>query len=150
MPASYDEYNDAVKEWARTTTTVIKSTASGLGIIHRRLSPSPGASVAKIKDQVKYRKGAISMISFKFPRTLIFTHKGAGKGIGGFKGSRWINSKGEQKRTATTSLGKIGTSSRKEKPFFNITLDGAGGMELLATIVAEKMGDTIVDNILIP
>ena len=43
----------------------------------------------------------------------------------------------------------MGTEGRKEKPFFNTVIDGPNGVEKLATIVAEKTGDTIINNMLI-
>jgi len=73
---------------------------------------------------------------------------GSGKGIGGSKGSRWINAKGEQKKTDPKSKNKIGRGSRTAKKFIDEALDSSQGLNELADIVAEGYGDAIVSKIL--
>jgi hypothetical protein len=58
-----------------------------MGIEHRSNSPSKGDSLAKLKAKEHYDSGAVDRIGFKMNRSLIWTHKGAGKGRGGSKGS---------------------------------------------------------------
>ena len=89
------------------------------------------------------------MVGVRFPRQLIWTHRGAGKGHGGFEGSSWVTAMGIRKYTASESLGKMNAGNRREKPFINNYLDGNQGVDQLADIVAEESGDVIVNNLLI-
>lgn len=146
---NFDKQNERVLDWASRTEGSLKGRSSALGITHRANSPSPGASVDKIKAREKYRGGIIEVISFKFPRTLIWTHKGAGKGRGGMKGSVWYDRLGIKHSTDPESLGKMNTGGRQAKPWFNDTIEAPDGVEALATIVAEESGDAIVNNLLI-
>lgn len=143
------QFNQDVKYWGAQTTVRLQAQARSLGIIHRANSPSGSDSTSRIKDNYGLNAGIISRIGFKFPRTLIWTHKGAGKGRGGSTGSRWINAAGDSKSTNPKSLGKMGTDGRKQKPWFNSVMDSPAGVDQLATIAAEAVGDAIVNNILI-
>lgn len=127
----------------------LKGRSAALGITHRSNSPSSGSSVAKIKGKEKMSGGIIDRISFKFPRTLIWTHKGAGKGRGGNKGSVWYDALGIRHTTNPESLGKMGSGGRVAKPWLNDTLEAPEGVDELATIVAEESGDAIVNRLLI-
>lgn len=149
MALKLDSYNDDVKQWADNLLKLIKSSGSGFSITHRENSPSPTASLNKFKNRLYLQGGAVNRIGINFPRSLIYTHKGAGKGRGGVKGSRWVDKYGTSHTTNPKSMGKMGTGGRKEKPFINKVLDGSQGMEKLADIVAEKIGDTIVGNLFI-
>ena len=145
-----DRQNDRVQAWGQKANSAFKGAALSLRIIHRADSPSKSASLPKIKDRYRFRSGVIEVVSFRFPRELIWTHKGAGKGVGGVQGSTWIGPDGNRKRTNPRSFGKIGSyGSRRPKPFFNQVLDGPSGMDELATIVAEETGDAIIGNLLI-
>src|SRR5437868_9116335 len=115
---NYEAFNDAVKSWGKQNTVLLKEAAGSMGIIHRPRSPSPTASIPKIKESVGYTNKVINRVSFKFPKSLVFTHRGAGKGMGGSKGSRWIDKDGNTKKTNPESLGKMGTGNRTPKPFF--------------------------------
>ncbi len=149
MALNFDKQNERVIEWSNRTATALKGEGNALGIQHISRSPNKTSSLGKIKDRQRYRDGIITSIGFSFPRTLIYPHKGAGKGIGGDKGSRWTDKYGISRETNPASLGKIGTGSRVEKPWFNQVMEGATGVDELATIVAEETGDAIVNNILI-
>jgi|GEM_PF-713397 len=147
MPIELSTYNDNIKSWgARFRATVINK-GNALGITHRTNSPSPAASLPKIRDKYRVRYGAINKVVFTFPRSLIYTQQGAGKGIGGIKGSRWVNAKGETKKTNVKSLGKIGSSKRTQKDFINQALDSPQGLTELSDIAAESLGDAIVTGI---
>ena len=146
---NYSNYNQEVRYWGMQTTARMQAKASALGILHRSNSPSKSESIKKIKDNYGLKFGAINRIGFKFPRNLIWPHKGAGKGKGGLKGSRWINAKGESKATNPASLGKMGTGGRTAKPWFNGVMDSDVGITNLATIVAEQIGDSITSKLLI-
>lgn len=139
-------YNEEVQQWGLTLQSQIRSLALQYGITHRNNSPNSTSSVGAIK--VKYRRtaGLISSISIGFRRSLIYPHKGAGKGYGGAKGSRWIDKYGNRKQTNPASLGKAGTGSRQAKPFINDALDGPAGVEDLADIVAERLATTITNT----
>lgn len=144
-----DKYNGRVKDWTKEALTDIKSEGASLGIEHRPDSPSKGASLPKIKTSTREEEGAIAVVSFKFRRSLIYTHKGAGKGRGGNKGSRWVDKYGNAKSTNPKSMGKQATDGRVAKPFINNVLDGEKGVEELAVIAADELGDAIVNNMLI-
>jgi len=145
----FDKQNDRVIEWANKTEGNLKGKGNALGIVHRSNSPSPGASLPKVKNRVRYRGEVIEIVSFRFPRTLIWPHKGAGKGMGGTLGSSWKDALGITHHTNPKSLGKMGTGSRVPKPWFNTVIESEQGVDELATIVAEESGDAIVNKLLI-
>lgn len=149
MKIDFDQQNTRVIGWADKTESGLKGKTSALGITHRSNSPSSGSSVAKIKNKVTYRSGIIEIVSFKFPRSLVWPHKGAGKGMGGSQGSVWYDKLGIKHSTDPDSLGKMGTGSRTAKPWFNDVMEAPTGVDELATIVAEESGDAIVNNILL-
>ena len=149
MAINFDKQNERVLGWMQRTEASLKGNSSALGITHRANSPSNGSSVAKIKAKEKAVGGIIERISFKFPRTLIWTHKGAGKGRGGLKGSVWYDRLGIRHSTNPESLGKMNTGGRQAKPWFDNTIEASTGVDELATIVAEESGDAIVNNLLI-
>lgn len=146
---SFEKQNERIVDWANKNVNRLKGKSNSLGIVHRTDSPSSGSSVTKITDRFGYKKGAIERVSFRFPRQMIWTFRGAGKGQGGLKGSTWIGPDGERKRTNPKSFGKMGTRNRRAKDWFNSVMDDARGVDELATIVAEETGDAIVNNILI-
>lgn len=140
-------YNDKVKAWGNRFVGIAKAKGSSLGISHRSNSPSPAASLPKIKDKYRIGNGAINKVTITFSRSLIYTMNGSGKGIGGIKGSRWLNAKGEQKRTNGASLGKLGTGNRKAKDFINQALDTSQGVTELSEIAAGSLGDAIITGV---
>jgi hypothetical protein len=146
---NFDKQNERVLGWMQRTENSLKGNSNALGITHRANSPSNGSSVDKIKAKEKYRGGIIEVVSFKFPRSLIYTHKGAGKGRGGLLGSTWYDALGIKHTTNPNSFGKMGTGGRVAKEWFNNTIEAPAGVEELATIVAEESGDAIVNNLLI-
>ena len=149
MAINFDRQNEKVLQWAQRTEGGLKGRSNALGITHRADSPSPGSSVDKIKNRVKYKYGVIEVVSFRFPRSLIWPHKGAGKGRGGLKGSVWYDRLGIRHSTNPNSLGKMGTGGRIAKPWFNETMDAPTGVDELADIVATESGDAIVNNLFI-
>lgn len=149
MAINFDKQNERVLNWMLRTENALKGNSNALGISHRANSPSSGSSVARIKAREKRKGDIIEVVSFKFPRTLVWTHKGAGKGRGGLLGSVWYDNLGIKHRTNPDSLGKMGTGGRVAKPWLNNTLEAPTGVDELATIVAEESGDAIVNNLLI-
>lgn len=149
MPLDLTRYNDRIRDWTRDTINRMQAQANAMDIQHRAGSPSPSASMPKLKDKYRISDGGIDQTSIRFPRSLIWTHKGAGKGRGGTVGSKWTDKYGATKTTNDNSKGKMGTAGRKAKPFFNKVIDGANGVEELATIVAEETGDAIINQMFI-
>jgi hypothetical protein len=149
MPLDLEAYNTEIKSWLDNATTRMKSAGSSQGVQHRKGSPSSSPSLNKVSNRVKLNDGAISVLSIRFPRQLIWTMKGAGKGRAGSKGSSWLDKYGTTKKTNPESFGKMATGGRREKQFINQELDGPEGIELLATIAAEKMGAAITSNLFV-
>lgn len=144
-----DVYNDAVTNWDLQNNQDIKRRAAAMRILHRNNSPSSGSSISKFRSKLFMKDGLIIRISKTFPRNLIYTHKGAGKGRGGSKGSRWVDKYGRQIKTNPKSFGKMGTEGRTAKPFINEALEAPAGVEALATIAAEHLGDILAGNLFI-
>jgi hypothetical protein len=90
--------------------------------------------ISKIKAITRKREGMINKIKFQFKVSGIYREKGAGRGFGGAKGSKWVNAKGETKTTNPNSFNKQGTGSRQAAPWFNP--------------VAEKVADDLADKLL--
>lgn len=149
MPLNLERYNNRISSWTDDALKGLEQTGHGMNIVHREDSPSKGESLSKLKARLHNKDGGIDRIGIQLSRSLIWTHKGAGKGRGGTVGSNWTNSKGERRETNPKSLGKMGTGGRVAKPWFNQFMEGAEGVEELGDIVAEETGDAIVNNILV-
>ena len=149
MTINFDRQNDRVVDWATRTEADLKGAGNRMGIQHRAGSPSSGPSLATIKHSELYAGGIIERVSFRFSRSLIWPHKGAGKGQGGTQGSIWYDALGIRHTTNPDSLGKMNTGNRHAKEWFNETIEAPTGVDELATIVAEESGDAIVNNLLI-
>lgn len=147
MKIDLEKYNQKVSQWTKEVTDKIKATGEVMGIEHRENSPSPKASLPKLRGGTKKADGAIDTISFKFPRILIYTHQGAGKGRGGNKGSKWIDKYGATKETNPKSFGKMGTNGRRAKPFINTAIDR--NIDQLGDIVAEELSSAIINKMFI-
>lgn len=118
----------------------------GMNIQHRSNSPSKGDSLTKIKDKYKQSHGSIDVVRFSnINRSLIYTSVGAGKGIGGSRGSKWTDKYGKEQKTNPDSLNKLGSGNRKAKNFMLETLDGAEGVNRLGDIAAENLADAVVN-----
>lgn len=149
MALNLDKYNEEVHQWSEDMTRAFQNKAAAYGIVHRPDSPSRSASVNRFKDRFFSQDGAVVRISKAFPRTLIYTHKGAGKGRGGTKGSRWTDKYGNKKTTNPKSFGKMATGGRVAKPFINDALEAPDGVDKLATIAAENLGDVLAGSLFI-
>lgn len=147
MKLDLEQFNLSVQAWGSDTAQAIKAAGTGLGIQHRPGSPSPKPSLQQLVARYKMDAGLVHVVSFRFPRSLIWTHKGAGKGMGGTVGSTWADQRGETKSTSPGSRGKMGTGTRQAKPFINNTL--AGSTDQLAEIVTTQLGDAFINNLLI-
>ena len=149
MAFNLDKINQDIESWGNTAAVALKQTRSTMGIQHRDNSPSPKPSLQQIVARFKYANGLVHIISFKVPRSLIYVHKGAGKGMGGTIGSSWADKYGNQHKTDPNSFGKMATGSRKEKPFYNQTMESPQGVEHLSDLIVTSIGDAIVNNLLI-
>ena len=150
MKLDLDRYNERIKETGKEVLNDIKQRANSEGIEHREDSPSKGSSVAALKNSYKQHDGTVDQISIKVRRSLIIgPHKGAGKGRGGSTGSKWVDKFGVTKSTNPKSLGKQGTGGRKAKPFINDVLEGPNGVDKIAAVAAEELGDAIVGKMLV-
>lgn len=147
MALSFEIQNQRVQQWASDTDRVIQGVGTSYGITHRSGSPSAGSSLPKVRSRMLYRDGSVSAVAFRFPRTLIYPHTGAGKGMGGRKGSRWTTKEGVSKRTNPKSLGKAGSGNRQAKPFLKDALDRQ--VPVLADIVAKTSADIITQNLFV-
>lgn len=147
MGLDLERYNGRVKQWQRETVASAKAAAIAMNVQHRSYSTSAGPSVNKISGRIRMKDGVADKVSIRYPRQLIWTQKGAGKGRGGSSGSRWIDKYGNTKKTNPASLGKMGTGGRTAKPFLSDTLDGPAGVDHLATIAAEEMGTTFINSL---
>lgn len=127
----------------------MKAAGNGMSIVHRADSPSRGASLPKLKAKEHYDDGGIDRIGFKMNRSLIWTHKGAGKGRGGTQGSSWMDPHGTRKSTDPKSFGKMGTAGRTAKPWFNQFIESPAGVDELATIAAEEIGSAVTNKLFI-
>jgi hypothetical protein len=144
----FDQYNQEVREWATRMRSTIQTTGAGMGIRHRSNSPSAVPSLPRLRTGFKNQAGAIEVISFQFPRSLIWTHYGAGKGMAGTAGSSWVDRHGNPKKTNGRSTGKMGTGSRSPKPWLSRPLSASTGVDALADIAAKGIGATVADHIL--
>lgn len=145
----FEQLNNEVQQWASNIVTDVKAAGTADGVTHRANSPSKGASLSRIRSTVSLSQGVASKVSIGFPRSLIYTVKGAGKGIGGRKGSRWTTAKGDSRVTNPKSLNKLGSGNRQPKDFFSQALAGPRGLDTLGDIVATGIGEVMTNNILI-
>ena len=90
----------------------------------------------------KYSK-EVNRVGFSFLREGIYIHKGAGRGQGGYRGSRWTDKYGTLKATDTKSLGKLGTGNRRSVEWFNPIIERE--LEALADIVSDYSTDIQID-----
>lgn len=112
-------FNKAVERWADQVNYQLKATIAGRSLrIAREIHPNLYTD--------KY--GIVNRIGFSFPRHGIYIHKGAGRGQGGWMGSKWEQIKkvngieigtGIIRHTDPDSLGKQGTGNRKPFHWFD-------------------------------
>lgn len=118
--ADMNELNQKVEQFRKNTHEQLKSEFGRLKIEHVERSPSPSASSKALKVRTGYSYGLASNVGFKFPRHLVFVHKGVGRG---------------------------GSAGRTPKEWFNPVIEK--NVELLADDLADKHGDLAVNSILI-
>ena len=128
-----DKVNDLIQTDVKALPNLLRLEQQRLGIEHG----DDGFDKITVSTRKSY--GMVNRVSIKFKRTGIYSEKGAGRGYGGKKGSKWKNAKGEIKSTNPRSLGKAGTGNRKAKPWFNPVV------EQFADQLAEKLADEFVE-----
>lgn len=135
-----NQFNEDVKQWAQTTTVKLKASVKTL--IDHDLILSDSIKPNIYYDH-KYAKEA-NKVGFSFVREGVYVHKGAGKGQGGTKGSKWYNLKGEQKSTQLSSLMKMGTGNRQPKEWFDPIVEKE--VPQLADLVGDYSASLIIDT----
>ena len=129
------EYNTKTRAWARKVLAEMRST-----------SPSDRLrSGLKYKTRTGGSRLPVRSISFGFDRLGIYLEKGAGRGHGGLKGSKWTGPDGTVRRTNPASLGKMDKGNRAAKPFLQPAIDR--NLDELADIAAEFAGDMVVAQV---
>lgn len=112
-------FNKAVEKWADEVAGRLKIVISARSTrIPKELHPNLYTD----------NYGIINRVGFSFPRHGIYIHKGAGRGQGGWIGSKWEKLKevngvtvgtGIMRHTDPASLGKQGTGSRRAFQWFD-------------------------------
>lgn len=134
------EQEKIVKKWSGETLQSVKS--SYLSLINSRKRSGDGFDTLKVSHKMDH--GEVSRVSFKMARHLVFVHGGFGKGIGGKKGSSWLDKSGSRKKTDPKSLG-ANKGRRKAKEWLNPVLDRE--LPKLADSLLEEKIDTAVKAI---
>ena len=112
-------FNKAVEKWADEVAGRLKIVISARSTrIPKELHPNLYTD----------NYGIINRVGFSFPRHGIYIHKGAGRGQGGWIGSKWEKLKevngvtvgtGIMRHTDPASLGKQGTGNRRAFQWFD-------------------------------
>ena len=90
-PERMADFNASIAEWQRITIGSLRANLQRLGIGKGELYESLRPTTHKNKY------GEIDRIGFSFARQGIYIHKGAYRGFGGYKGSRWSYRKATMK-----------------------------------------------------
>ena len=100
--------------------------------------PLSESITTKVRYDKKYKAEATN-IGFNFSRHGIYLHYGAGRGMGGFTGSKWTDRYGRLRTTDQNSLGEMGIGSRSPIDWFNPVVKR--NVSALADIAAEYCAD---------
>ena len=133
LPTDFEKVNRLITEKTAAAVPALISEQAKYGIQH---GPD---GFNKIKTVLRKRDGMINKITFKFSKTGIYREKGAGRGYGGNKGSKWKDAAGNIKTTNPASLGKAGTGKRQPAPWFNPVI------EKYADEMANELADQFVE-----
>lgn len=133
LPVDLDKVNAIITTKTAAAVQALLAEQAKYGIKH---GPD---GFDKIKTATRKRDGLTNKITFKFKKTGVYREKGAGRGYGGKKGSTWVDSKGNKKRTDPASLGKAGTGKRTPAPWFNPVI------EKFADELAAELADQFVE-----
>lgn len=133
------QFNSDVQAWAIHATSLLRNNVRML--VRRDIDLSESIHPNIYYDK-KYAKEA-NRIGFGFLREGIYIHKGAGRGQGGYQGSKWTDKYGSLKKTNPNSLGKMGRGKRQPIEWFNPVIEKE--LEVLSKIVAEYSADLQID-----
>jgi hypothetical protein len=122
----FTEVNNNIAGWAGDRVLELKAEIQKQGIRHIQRSASPRPSANSLKKSTRKTAGLISRIGFSIPRHMVYVHKGVGRG---------------------TTIEQVGNTKRKPKPWYNPVIDK--NIDKLADIVAEGIGGSIINNLLI-
>lgn len=152
-PLNLDAFNADVRGWGQATLVALKGSAVRVG------SRGAGTLVRTLKARYFVRYGEVYGLGFQFPRHGVFAEKGARRGHGGTKGSRWYRANlvgkdkngkpktGGWQRTNPRSFGKMGTGRSPEVPWLNPIIQAR--MDELADKVAGHYAEMALNSILI-
>ncbi len=143
-----EQFNSAVSAWFTSTVAKLRTSADALGIdLSHEL-------INTLKARVYKRFGVAIGGGIWLPRYGIWVERGASRGHGGVKGSRWwsnsgttlrkrgvlagVTVQGQWRRTNPASLGKMNTGARLAREWFNPVVDAA--MDALSDICADYYG----------
>lgn len=132
-------FNSAVQEWDRKTLEHIKASVGALGL------KGKGELLATLKVKEFKHFGVIDQVGFVMPRFGVWIEKGARRGHGGVKGSKWYNSAGKLVKTDPKSFGKMNTGDSPARPWFNPVL--TRDVETLADIMIDFYGSAAINSI---
>jgi len=116
--------NEKINTWAGKNLADVKAEGSALGIQHRPASKSAGSSLANVAKKIRMRNGMIDKISYTMRRSLVFVHKGVGKG---------------------TKINQVGQTKREAKRWFDNATNR--NFDDLQQIVAENDASFVVNNL---
>lgn len=137
------DYNNEVALWAESVSTKLAASAA---VKSKDLAKSILANYYSDKN------GVVTRVGFTFDRKGIWLHRGAGRGYGGTKGSRWNKLKRVGRTYVETniirhtnpfSLGRMGSGERKGYDWFNRVVDGE--IQQLADIAVKYWDGISVD-----
>lgn len=75
-----ERVNKVVRDWKDGTMGDLKGQFAQLNIVHRANSPSDRPAEKSLRGLVGLAYGLASKVGFKFPRHMVFVHKGVGRG----------------------------------------------------------------------
>lgn len=139
-------FNNRVAGWTKKVESELKASAqSKFG--HRQKSDALFPHLAdsikgNIRKDKKYKLETRS-VGFSMARHGVFMHKGAGRGHGGYIGSKWTDKYGTLKSTSESSLGKMDTGNRGAVDWFNDVINR--NIEELVNITADYSLDITVN-----
>jgi len=113
------QFNDDITKWTKDGLKAAKTEINSLGIVHLPNSPNPVPLAKAIKSSTKKQLGLINRISYQFPRSGVFVHKGV-------------------------SRGHPASNPRKAKPWFH-AIDKR--VDELADIVSNGQANLVVNNL---
>lgn len=130
-----DEFNARVKEWADRLRAAARSSVSANTQQNTRLGRSIKVTLKKERGT-----GQVYRVIVGFVKQGVYVHVGAGRGYAGFKGGTFYSeAQGRRVKVRETSIGKMGTGSRRAAPWLDPEVEAL--LPELAQIAKECMVD---------